>query len=503
MANQFGDFQTPYVFAKKVVNLIKELGYDYQNVIEPTFGDGNFIKASTDVFNNIESISGLEIQKEHFLNVRKYIRPDIKYRLWEDDFFNFDIDKLIELDKTNLVIGNPPWVTTSQLGSLNSTNMPIKKNIRNLSGYDAMTGKSNFDISEYIAIQLLTRLNSLKTKNALALLVKTSVAKNILKYLPNLKINPSKFKLYNLNSKKIFNVSVDSCLMLISFNDDNFSYNNKAEVFNIDEPNILCKRIGWVDDKFVSDVDSYFKVKYFDKSTSWDWRSGMKHDISKVMEFTRENNLWINGFGEKFSDIELDNTYIHPLIKSSDVRKINRDFKVRKYVLVTQKRPDERTEHIKEDSPTTWEYLTNHLNYFSNRKSSIYKSNDIFSIFGIGDYSFKPYKVVISSMYKEPTFSMVPYMENKPVMLDDTVYSISFDSEIDASIFLSVVTGDVVKDLLNSIAFKDAKRPYTKEILQRIDIVEIIQANPLNFIDKDKGIDIEKINIFIEKYKNI
>jgi hypothetical protein len=47
-----------------------------------------------------------------------------------------------------LVIGNPPWVTNATLGTLGSTNVPTKTNFQGYSGFDAKTGKSNFDIAE-------------------------------------------------------------------------------------------------------------------------------------------------------------------------------------------------------------------------------------------------------------------------------------------------------------------------------------------------------------------
>ncbi|MCK5169474.1 MAG: SAM-dependent methyltransferase, partial [Bacteroidales bacterium] len=71
---------------------------------------------------------------------------------------------------------------------------------------------------------------------------------------------------------------------------------------------------------------------------------------------------------------------------------------------------------------------------FSKRKSSIYKGKPLFSIFGIGDYSFKPYKVGISGMYKTTTFSLIKPNVDKPIMLDDTCYFVGFDTLIEAEI---------------------------------------------------------------------
>ena len=61
---------------------------------------------------------------------------------------------------------------------------------------------------------------------------------------------------------------------------------------------------------------------------------------------------------------------------------------------------ENETNYIKYDYPKTYEYSTEHQEIFNGRKSSIYNNKPPFSIFGVGDYSFKPYKVAISGLYK-------------------------------------------------------------------------------------------------------
>ncbi len=54
------------------------------------------------------------------------------------------------------VIGNPPWVTNSRQGKNSSLNVPLKSNIYGLKGIDAITGKSNFDISRVYYSAIIT-----------------------------------------------------------------------------------------------------------------------------------------------------------------------------------------------------------------------------------------------------------------------------------------------------------------------------------------------------------
>ncbi|MDP1994017.1 MAG: hypothetical protein Q8K40_02090, partial [Ignavibacteria bacterium] len=98
------------------------------------------------------------------------------------------------------------------------------------------------------------------------------------------------------------------------------------------------------------------------------------------------------------------------------------------------------------------------------------------SIFGIGDYSFKPYKVAVSGLYKTFHFTLVLPQDNKPVMLDDTCYFIGFDKVEFAAYALILLNSDTTKRFLQSITFADAKRTFTKDILMRINLLELAQT---------------------------
>ena len=83
-----------------------------------------------------------------------------KVRVIHESFFEVDWPTTLgDLADPILVVGNPPWVTNSALGALGSVNLPDKSNFQNRTGLEAMTGKSNFDISEWMLIKLLDVLS--------------------------------------------------------------------------------------------------------------------------------------------------------------------------------------------------------------------------------------------------------------------------------------------------------------------------------------------------------
>lgn len=101
--------------------------------------------------------------------------------------------------------------------------------------------------------------------------------------------------------------------------------------------------------------------------------------------------------------------------------------------------------------------------------STIYAKNPRFSIFGVGDYAFRPWRIAICGLYKKLRFRLVGPMDSKPVMFDDTVYYVSFDCEEDARRALEKLTSASALSLLSSLVFWDEKRPIKTGILNVLD----------------------------------
>ncbi|CAA6828114.1 MAG: SAM-dependent methyltransferase, partial [uncultured Sulfurovum sp.] len=161
----------------------------------------------------------------------------------------------------------------------------------------------------------------------------------------------------------------------------------------------------------------------------------------------------------------------------------------KKKMLVTQKKVGEATKQIETLSKSTWTYLCDHGEKLDSRKSSIYRNSPRFSIFGVGEYTFKPWKVVISGLYKNTRFSKIGCHEGKPIVVDDTCYMLGFDSEKEADFVLSLLLSDVCQDFISSIVFLDNKRPITVALLSRINLRKI--AELLGVEKKYEGLFIE------------
>ena len=170
--------------------------------------------------------------------------------------------------------------------------------------------------------------------------------------------------------------------------------------------------IGIVNGDLVADVDAYSELRDIDGLEYKKWRSGLKHDATKVMEFSCRDTSLENGLGEI---VDLEDEYLYPLLKSSDLA--NDRLIPRKKVLVTQHKITDNTIQIRSTAPKTWRYLEAHSETLDRRKSTIYAKRARFSVFGVGDYTFAPWKVCISGLYKNLAFRVVGPHEGKPSFL--------------------------------------------------------------------------------------
>jgi hypothetical protein len=467
---EYGDFQTPLVLAEQICQKLISLGLKPDLIVEPTCGVSNFVNAAASSFPTATRIIGLEINSA-YVQVSKaenQILQDNRIEIYQADFFQFDWSLLMEqLGGEILVLGNFPWVTNAQQGSFGGENLPLKTNFQQHRGLDALTGKSNFDISEWMLIQVVQWLQGRDAH--LAMLCKTSVARKILKYIQANHLNLANCKTFNIDARKYFDATVEACLLVCQF--DRSSRNYACSVFE-SLTHSDFHQIGYRNNILIRDLATFDRLeRLYDKAPpnqarSGKWRSGIKHDCSGVMELRRVKGALLNGLGET---VEIEETCLFPLLKGSDVAQ-NRGEQTNRFVVVTQKYVGEPTEQLRELAPKTWCYLENHGQALDFRKSKIYQGAPRFSIFGVGAYTFAPWKIAICGLYKKLEFRLISPIMGKPVVFDDTVYFLSFEDEQSAQDTLRLLTSAEVSGFYTSLIFWDEKRPIKASILNCLNL---------------------------------
>lgn len=464
---EFGDFQTPKNLAADICALLSRLIEVPAAIVEPTCGVGGILLAAADAFASTGQVSGVEISTLYadILNQRILQRADkTRFSITNKSYFDVNWDTIIgKLPSPLLVIGNPPWVTNSHLSVLESENLPAKTNFQAHVGLDAVTGKSNFDISEWMLIDMLGWLSG--KEGTLAMLVKTSVARKALYHAWKNDIKLYSAAIYAINSMQHFDAAVEACLLVCRFYPDKGS-SLDCSVYQDIESKVPVSIIGYHDNQVVANSIAYEKRKSLQGQEWYRWRSGIKHDCSKVMELKVNQSRYSNGYDEV---VELEDEYVFPMLKTSDVAN-GRVTAPKRVMIVPQRTTGEDTSPIETKAPLTWAYLNKHSAILNGRKSSIYKKRPKYSIFGIEDYSFAPWKVAISGFYKKLRFEVVGPVNNKPVVLDDSSYFLSCNSEDEAVLLAKMLNSDIAMEFLSAFIFLDSKRPITVELLKKLDL---------------------------------
>jgi hypothetical protein len=466
---EFGDFQTPVTLTRQVCEILLNRGLAPAFVVEPTCGIGTFLLSALDRFPMAASGLGVEINPTYVdrLTASLHTSPHAdKVRVITGSFFHTDWAALLgDAPEPILVIGNPPWVTNAQLGMLGSTNLPEKTNFQNHNGLDAITGKSNFDISESMLIKLLELL---KGRTAtLAMLCKTTVARKVLVHAWKNGISLADAEIHPIDATTFFDATVDACLLLCSLSPS--GSNRDCRVYRHLGENQPSGVIGYHDGQLVANVAAYRRWKHLGGEEVYKWRSGVKHDCSKVMELRKERHGYRNGLGEL---VDLEDDYLYPMLKSSELASGNTKEPSR-WMLVTQRAVGDNTNVIRMQAPRTWEYLQKHSEALDRRASSIYRKRPRYSVFGVGDYSFLPWKVAISGFYKRLQFITVGTFARKPIVLDDTAYFVACQTEQEAHYIASLLDSETAREFFSAFIFWDAKRPITIEVLRRLDLLAL------------------------------
>lgn len=455
---------------ESVIECLGPVGERWSRVLEPTCGRGNFLRGLLLSSAPPTEIQAIELQDTYLESARESLQHSSSSRiaLKNANVFDLDLQGDIQWHNTGplLVVGNPPWVTNAELGILGSGNLPNKTNLKGLRGIEALTGNSNFDIAEYIWLKLIRELAP--ERPTIALLCKTAVARNVLQFARDAALPISRASIRKIDAKWWFGASVDACLFCVEVNSGEICY--EVDIFSSLQAEDPETTMGFVNKRLVANIKDHERSAFADGVCPVTWRQGLKHDAAPAMEldYDESGNLK-NKLGEI---VDVEPEYVYPLLKSSD---LFHQASSQRFVIVPQKRLGESTNQLKWSAPRLWHYLTAHTEVFERRKSSIYRNKPSFAVFGVGDYSFSPFKVGISGLHKKPVFRAVGTVWERPVMFDDTSYFVACRSAKQAALLCSLLNDSICLDLIHSIIFLDSKRPITKRLLQRIDLKALLR----------------------------
>jgi len=449
-----GDWQTPRPLADQVVRTLARVTPSPASILEPTCGTGTLLAAAAALHPRAH-LRGHDLDPDH-LRIAAAQLPHAS--LHTSDFFTTNWPEILRATKPPLLLlGNLPWVTSAGLGKLGATNHPIKDNTSTrLRGLDARTGRSNFDISEWMLQQLLTSIGDSPT--TVAFLCKTAVAHKLIRHCAERAAPVTPLGLWHIDAAAHFGASVDAVLFACTLH--LAAPHHLWPVYPDLAATTPTSHLSVVDGHLVHDLAAYQRTRALAGACTPAWRSGVKHDCAEIFE-------------RPLDELHLEDTHLYPLLKSSDLAHGRAP---RRRLLVPQRRLGDDTQSLKTTAPNTWTHLAQHAPRLAARKSSIYRNQPAFAVFGVGDYTFAPFKVAISGLYKLLNFRLVGPVAGRPVVFDDTCYFLPFADEAAARDAWTALGSPLARDFLTSRIFWAAKRPISAAILNSLDLAALQRA---------------------------
>lgn len=338
----------------------------------------------------------------------------------------------------------------------------------------AMTGGANFDIAEYMILKLIGELSI--DRPTVSMLCKTSVARCVLEFAHDVSLPVARAtEIRRIDAARYFGAAVDACLFSFDVQAPDAGY--YAQVYNELDDKTPTDSWGVVAGAVISDLAAYQRSRYAHGRFSLEWRQGVKHDAASVMELVRDETCLRNALHDR---VEIESDFVFPLAKGSDVFHGRSQADTGRFLILTQRDLQDDPERLQHSAPKLWSYLVRHETALDQRKSSIYRGKRRFSMFGVGAYTFAPYKVAVSSLHREPRFRVLGPVEGRPMVLDDTCYFVPCDSLMQAAVVAALLSNDDAIALRRSLSHPTAKRAVTKKTLQALDLRAILRRCDLD-----------------------
>jgi hypothetical protein len=187
-----------------------------------------------------------------------------------------------------------------------------------MTGLEARTGASNFDVAEACWLKLAHELAD--QNPTIAFLCKTSVARSILQFAHRAPLPVTAAMVQRIDAGDWFGVAVDACLFCVTLGD---VQSETAQSLRVPVCSGLGQRepdsiMGFGQGCLVADLMAYDKWAFADGNCPMNWRQGLKHDAADVMELVRDLDLgqWRNRAGES---VEVERDFVYPLVNGTDL----------------------------------------------------------------------------------------------------------------------------------------------------------------------------------------
>jgi hypothetical protein len=153
---------------------------------------------------------------------------------------------------------------------------------------------------------------------------------------------------------------------------------------------------------------------------------------------------------------ELEPTHVYPYLRSKHVVKWGL-FGHDRFLVPQRQAGADNERALARESPATYDYLTDHRERLEARGSSWFEAGPFYSLFGLGPYTWAPYKVVWCRLGFKPHFAVVstvddPELGEKTVVPGDHCMFVACDDEREAHYLCALLNAAPYQRCLRDLA---------------------------------------------------
>ena len=213
------------------------------------------------------------------------------------------------------------------------------------------------------------------------------------------------------------------------------------------------------------------------------WMTTNGENISGLIKVTNLVESSKRSISKITTGIEPD--LLYPLLRAGNVKRWNA--RPNAQILITHE-PDSHLNaipepYMKQHYPRAFAYLLQFENYLRSRKTQVVQNlmnrGPFYSLFGIGEYSFAPWKVVWTRIAKVEAV-VIGQKNNKIIMPQETLTMVACQSEEEAHYLAATINSTPFQFIINAYSQRGGKSMGSKHILKYVHIPKFSEKTPLH-----------------------
>ncbi|HID64069.1 MAG TPA: hypothetical protein EYP49_15225 [Anaerolineae bacterium] len=217
------------------------------------------------------------------------------------------------------------------------------------------------------------------------------------------------------------------------------------------------------------------ETRFMEGRCPYEIRHGLKHDVADVLMVQivaqSDGTLVVAPAGRSLERYEIEPDVLFPFLQPRHLAAWT--VKGYAYAIIPQRKAGENNEReVRQTLPLTYSYLKRFEAAYAARRSRVFSGTPFYGLFGLGDYTWAPYKVCWCGLGFRPEFAVAEpvadgFVGTKPLVPDGTVYFIPTSDRTEAHFLCAILNAEIVRTFLSARSSK-SKRGLAKKLMQQL-----------------------------------